>query len=277
MKYKQNIDELTEQWNGQIGFIKRSCESYDAGIRSEAKRIATSMRILFLHTQNSNSLFNQLAYTNNFLFWSSANLYTPSNLLSSWSLLSLQSNGIEMLYIPRLKEIASRTFFLELNDWWNEIIFDDKQFFLSRKDIVLAVSNKDGGAHVDPEFDESYANITKRNSLGFFIETNKGSVPPNNNPAYASVRQIACEVLYSCELFKGSFKRTPYLDRKFEMRFIDNSNKRFKWSTTDITASEETKNIINKYKFEPRKYYIDQFDNGIKREVIIQDHGSNSN
>ena len=269
MKYQQTIKELAEQWNDQIGFIERSCESYDAGIHSEAKRIATSLRVLFHHTNNSNSLFNQLGYTDNFLFWSSACLYTPSNLLSSWSLLSIQSNGTEILYVPVLKEIVSRTFFLELNDWWNEIIFDDKQFFLSRKDVVLAVSNKDGGAHVDPEFDESYASITKRNSLGHFIQTNGYSVPPNNNPIYASIRQIACEVLYSCELFKESFKRIPYLDRKFEMRFAD-QNRRFKWSTTDITTSEETKNIINNYAPQLRKYYIDRFDNGIKREVITQ-------
>lgn len=269
MKYKQTRDELLEQWDDQIGFIKRSCKDYDAGAHSEAKRIATSIRVLFHHTRNSYSLFNQLGYTNNFLFWSSACLYTPSNLLSSWSLLSLQMNGTEMLYIPLFKEIVSRTFFLELDDWWNEIIFDDKQFFLSRKDVVLAVSNKDGGAHVDPEFDESYACITKRNSLRHFIETNEGSVPPKNNPIYASIRQIACEVLHSCELFKESFTRIPYLDRKFEMRFAD-ENRCFKWSTTDISTSDETKSIISSYASKPRKYFIDRFDNGIRREVITQ-------
>ena len=47
MKYKQTRDELLEQWDDQIGFIKRSCEDYDAGAHSEAKRIAISIRVLF--------------------------------------------------------------------------------------------------------------------------------------------------------------------------------------------------------------------------------------
>lgn len=51
MKYQQSIDELIVQWDDQIGFIKRSCESYDAGVHSEAKRIATSIRVLFHKTR----------------------------------------------------------------------------------------------------------------------------------------------------------------------------------------------------------------------------------
>lgn len=270
MKYQQTKDDLLVHWNDQIDFIKRSCESYDTGIHSEAKRIATSLRLLFHNTHFSMSLFNQLGYSNSFLFWSSGSLYTPSNLLPSWTLLSLQLNWEEMIYLPILKDISNRTFFLDLDDWWNEIIFDDKEFFLSRKDVVLSVANKDGGAHVDPEFDESYSNIGKRNSLGFFIETSEEQIPPNNNPIYASIRQIACEVLYSCDLFMLTFRRVPYPDRKFEMRFVDEKNRRFKWSETDITCSEETKNIISNYRSEPRKYYIDRFDNNMKREVILK-------
>lgn len=266
MKYRQTKDDLKKQWVDQIDFINRSSNSYDSGLHSEAKRIATSLRILFHTTRNSKSLFSQLECSNNFLLWSSGSLYTPSNLLSSWSLLYLNLNGTETVYFPILKEIPSRTFFLEIDDWWNEIIFDDKKHFMSRKDVVLSVANQDGGAHVDPEFNESYSNITKRDSLGYLID-NKGSVIPTNNPIYASIRQIACEVLYSCELLKLPFKRIPYLEKKFEMRFVDES-RRFMWSETDITCSEETKKIINNYRVEPREYYIYRFDNNEKKEVI---------
>ena len=53
----------------------------------------------------------------------------------------------------------------------NEIIFDDKMFFISR-DVILSVANQDGGAHVDPILNESYSNITKRNSLGYYQVSN---------------------------------------------------------------------------------------------------------
>lgn len=33
------------------------------------------------------------------------------------------------------------------NDWWNEIIFDDKKNKFTRRDIVTYVANQDGGAH----------------------------------------------------------------------------------------------------------------------------------
>ena len=53
------------------------------------------------------------------------------------------------------------------------------------------------------------------------------------------------------------------------MRFVD-EDKRFKWSTTDLTYSVETRNIVNKYRSESRKYYIDTFEDNIKREVILK-------
>jgi len=266
MKYRQTQDDLIKQWKDQIEFISRSCEGFDSGLYSESKRIAVSLRILFHNTRSSQSLFSQLGYSNNFLFWSSGGLYTPSNLLSSWSLLYYKNSGTETVYFPILMEKTGRTFFLELDDWWNEIIFDDKKYFMTRKDVILSVADQDGGAHVDPEFNESYSNITKNNSLGF-LSDNEGNVFQTNNPIYASIRQIACEVLFSWEISKLSFRRTALPERKFEMRFVD-ENKRFKWSETDLTFSEQTKCIINKYRFEPRKYYIDRFKNNLGREVI---------
>lgn len=268
MKYKLSKQELQEQWNNHMVFLESSCDSFDKGLFIEAKRLAVSLRVLFHQTSKSFALCNQLNYENQLLLWSSAYLYTPSNLLSSWTLLNvvLGEKG-KMTYAPILKTNNGRTFFLNVDDWWNEIIFDDKNNFFSRKDIVLSVANQDGGAHIAPEFKENYADILKRNSLGQFT-INGEEIQPLINPVYAAVRQIAFEVLSSWKLFGCSFQRTIYKDRKFEMRFVDNY-RRFKWSTTDINTSNETLNIVNQYQPRPRKYYIDKFYNGEKREVII--------
>ena len=52
-KYKQNHQELQNHWNEQLSFIISSTKQFDEGNESEAKRIATSLRIIFHETSSS--------------------------------------------------------------------------------------------------------------------------------------------------------------------------------------------------------------------------------
>jgi len=65
---------------------------------------------------------------------------------------------------------------------------------LCRRDLILAVANKDGGAHVDPVLDEKYANLSRGNSLAWRYRGPRGDIPLEG-PEKAAVRQIAHEVL----------------------------------------------------------------------------------
>lgn len=261
-KYSLNKQELIEHWNDQLNFIRISSKNYDEGNEQEARRIATSLRIMIHQTKYSHSLYKQLNPT--FIFWSSGSLYTPSNLLSSWVLLSMNIDVKGIRYTPILNN-NDRTFFLTFEDWWNEIIFDDKEGFFSRRDVVLYVANQDGGSHVDPSLDEAYAKLTKFNSLGW-VDNNGNK--PINNPAYAAIRAIANEILVSQELsLKGLANRKRQKERKFEMRFVD-TWRRFKWSTTEIKCSEETVSIVNHFRKEDRTLYIQEFKGGLKVELV---------
>jgi hypothetical protein len=203
-KYRLNQQELLEHWNDQLGFIQSSAQQFDSGIENEARRIATSLRIMLHETSSSHSLIKQTGLKHNFQLWSSAGLYTPSNLLSSWVLLEMEANNGGLYYKP-LSATNSRTFFLGYEDWWNEIVFDDKKNVFTRKDIVCYVANQDGGAHVDPKLNEKYAELIKHNSLGW---TDSLGNPVNNNPAYNAVRQIAKELIVSHNIFnKGKYTR----------------------------------------------------------------------
>lgn len=52
--------------------------------------------------------------------------------------------------------------------WWTHPVVKDVDGTLfSRKDFVLALVDKEGGAHVDPEIEESYNKIANFNSLGW--------------------------------------------------------------------------------------------------------------
>ena len=84
--------------------------------------------------------------------------------------------------------------------WWGEIVVKDKtgQLF-SRKDLVLAMANKEGGAHVDSHLDEAYARLARFNAMGWQVNTEGIRQPPDNSIVAASIRQIAHEVLASVE------------------------------------------------------------------------------
>lgn len=157
---------------------------------------------------------------------------------------------------------------MNFDDWWNEIIFDDRENKFTRKDIVTFVANQDGGAHVDPELNESYAKLTKMNSLGW---TDRNGNPPTNNPAYQSIRVIANEVLISLNLFQRGLKiKRKQVDKQFEMRIVDNVGRRYKWSETEIQCSSETYQKVSKDRAEKRTLYINEYMDGTKVEYVGQ-------
>lgn len=63
-----------------------------------------------------------------------------------------------------------------------------------RRDLILAVFNQDGGAHIDPAIDEAYRRLTRENSLLVFVSTRPGTAQAMGNPVLASSSQIAYEV-----------------------------------------------------------------------------------
>lgn len=259
-KYELNTSELLNHWNDHISFIRDSADNYDKGCEGEAKRIATSLRVLFHHTNHSVSLLSQLKKESSFFLLTTSTGYSPGNLLTSWVLLTLKIENDHMSFIPSGFCKKDSNYFVTFEDWWNEIIFDDKENKFTRKDIVLYVADKDGGAHVDPVLDEKYAKLVKKNSLKWITSTGQ---TPINNPAYASIRQMATEVLLSVELDK---KKKQFSDHYLykdvvEIRYIDNHT-RFIWSPTRMTYTDVTEKIVKSFEKENRKLYKRVYSDG---------------
>src|SRR5205814_2070163 len=89
------------------------------------------------------------------------------------------------------------------DDWWTTpIVKDDQGNLFSRKDLVLALAHREGGAHVDPELPAAYAALSRSNSLGWIVGENVltiGASGPGlraieGNPVLFMVRQIAHEL-----------------------------------------------------------------------------------
>ena len=198
--YKRNIHELSDKLNSQIRFITSSCESFDHGFDDEAQRIATSLRVIFSDTKRYKSLLTSLGIKDSTYIISSVDQYIPANMLPYSGLLQIVGEAnAPSKYVPASYPYDSiPNKWLQIEDWWNEIILDDKKDIFTRKDLVLYVADQDGGAHVDVNLDESYANLAIRNSLGWVYHNSQTAFAPlDKNPAYACIRQIAFEVMFS--------------------------------------------------------------------------------
>jgi len=204
LSVKQSEKELLGHLKEQIGFLQRSADAYDNGFTDEAKRMATTIRVLVHDTQKSTSLLTALG-KKDIPFYSTAATIDNGKSMSTHRLVALklssnQGKSEASYYAP----LDDRPPYVDVNKkmvfrlWWNEIIIIDKlRNEFSRKDLVLSMSNKDGGAHIDPELDDAYAALTRYNSLGWTASDSKGINRNLDGAELANIRQICHEVLKS--------------------------------------------------------------------------------
>lgn len=200
MKVRQTEEELKSHLKEQIQFLLRSAQSYDEGFLSEAKRLSVVIRVLLHDTQSSTSLLTLLK-KKDMLFYDTALDYDPSNLAPTMALIMMRLGPDGAAYVPPLDDGPPERYLkgkIPFEKWWNKIVLvDTKGNKLTRKDLVLAVSNKDGGAHVDPVLDQAYADLTRFKSLGWVFVSNGVEKDFSTRPELASIRQITHEVLKS--------------------------------------------------------------------------------
>jgi len=199
-KIAQTTDELQKHLQDNIGFLKASCASFDNGFLGEAKRLATTIRVLLHDTTKSKSLLGLLGIKNSLKYVNTANRYDSSNLPAHHGLVGIRiGTGVTGYWAPLGDGPPPRysrqpcTF----DEWWNEpIIVDKRGGVFTRSDLVLFLANKDGGAHVDPQLDKAYAELTRSNSIGWMV-SNGSDARPLSDIELHSVRQIAYEFIQS--------------------------------------------------------------------------------
>ena len=204
MAYTQTSEDLRQHLQDSVQFLAASSAAYDDGAEGEAKRIATTIRVLVHDTRASTSLLGQLGVKTLIQYMDTSNPIDPSNLLGN--------NGLVMIRMTNTSGSAVGTYIAPLDNrplpprevafpaWWSTKVTKDTHGNLfSRRDFVLALANKVGGVHVDPTLDASYVALTRHNSLGWTWarETHEGRDEGDfeGNVAYASVRQIGHEML----------------------------------------------------------------------------------
>lgn len=203
-------EDLLEALGESMSFLRRSADAYDAGHLGEAKRLAVTMRVLLHDTQVSHSILEQLGIKGRIPFLDTAGPINPDNLLHEHNLVAMRVTSTETgpkgEYFPLLDGgPAEMVRMVPFGVWWDEPVMRIDRTW-SRKQLTLQLSNKEGGAHIDPRLDEDYERLARRNQLGWVVETHdemdntgRSEQAFQGDPVAVAVRQISHELLSSLE------------------------------------------------------------------------------
>jgi hypothetical protein len=237
---RQSEQEIEEQLRTQIRFLRRSAQVFDEGDEAEAARLATTIRVLVWDKGQNVSVLTQLGLKGHLWFLDTSRREEPPPgpgfVLHTWDagLAAVRFGGEEAEFIaplgdnpPPARAGRSESF----RHWWtHSVLTDHEGNEFTREDLVLAMTHKEGGAHVDPKIGAAYAALSRSNSLGWFWgrETSKtdeeatyiltgpvtsGGAPLTStaegderamrSPVPANVRQVAYELETSIQAQLG--------------------------------------------------------------------------
>lgn len=107
-------------------------------------------------------------------------------------------------YVPPLGDLMPGHIHspIPFKPWWmTAVLRDTEGDGWSRRRLVDALANQEGGAHVDPTLNESYIRIAGDESLGYTFSLHGETERPfQGDVAAASMRQIAYEMLETLRL-----------------------------------------------------------------------------
>lgn len=228
--------QLDEHLKDQVELLLSYCEAFDKGQHAMIKPMAASLRLL-LHARGKNSvpLLAQLGLRGG--RWRSVATHPIDSKRRPMPLCgftaqvknelgpagpTIVEDSLEAKWEPNLIEPKVRGVRKILFDEWWEMpvaINPSSGVKFSRKNIVLHVADTDGGAHVDPELDQDYADFKEGDFLGvkiviephrFAIEYSGTNGTPMTGANRAAIRTITHEVLLTLrDKAPQSFSR-PY-------------------------------------------------------------------
>ena len=197
-EYIQSKEELQQHLRDTIQALELSSRSFDGGFEGEANRLAAAIRVLVHDTGSSKSLLGQLGQKS-IQFYETSIPRDPKTIMTYSGLTAIEQTPEGAKYVALLDMLppAPPPRWVSFDEWWNKVIFvDQKGSETSRKDLILTVANKDGGAHVDPVLDGKYADLSRRNSLAWRFTSPRGDFPLEGSEK-AAIRQITHEILKS--------------------------------------------------------------------------------
>jgi len=197
-KLKRSDVELYKMLKEQLHLLEIDCKIFDEGNELIGKHISVILRTLFHDTDKSHSILKKLNIK--FIRWNSTvEKINPNNFLAECNFVSIHlknDNGISAKYEPRFKSASCIIKKIDFYEWWtNPVVKDKNGVTFSRKDLILFIANKDGGAHIDSEILEKDKFLVTPNSLGWQIYKGEITTDLEGRAELICMRQIAYEVI----------------------------------------------------------------------------------
>ena len=200
-------NKIENKYDDFLSLLDALCCYYDRDQKEIlALPISTAIRILVHDTPHSTSLLSHAGKKER--KFSSTNFVNTTEpvhlgLARKINVGVTDGKGGEAKYWPLCDEryfpMPQKIEWMKFEDWWGEPVFKSMQFTLTRKDLVLSVSNKDGGAHFDAKVEKKYDEFRHSWSGGSSLRgMNSGSCRGYDNiPIYPAIRQIGYELLHT--------------------------------------------------------------------------------
>ncbi len=196
-KISRSKDELFEKLKVQCGFLEKSARAFDNGDLDEATRMAGVIRILVHDKNQSKSLLGQLDLKGTGFYDTSGP--ELKNVVGTPYFVRFEIRGSEFKMFPSLDRAIHKRRTVRFEDWWEQPILKSvPDISFSRRDIILNVAEKDGGAHVDPSLPKEYYDLTTGEALGISIVVSGRKISLDRMELYA-IRQFTYELLKSIE------------------------------------------------------------------------------
>lgn len=204
----QSKEELWLYLQENLDFLRRSAQAFDNGAWAEAKRLAVIVRLLLHDNEKSRSqsrsLLSQLKLLPGMGFLCTARPDDPGLIFGQNSRLVLIKVGADGVRFEAPADRipprpGHRHKIVLFPHWWNEPVVRTDASRFCRRDIVLTLRDKVGGAHVDPSLDQAFSELMRDNPLGITAAMNGEPEFKVKDIELHTMRQIAHEVLKSIE------------------------------------------------------------------------------
>lgn len=230
-RINQSRSDLREALKEQVSLLVHFCAGYDAGTMALAKPMATALRLCLHHRGRSAALLQQLDLRGGW-FFSAPGRLGRNKVPIGCSLTPMSVIDGNGHYVPTLSRLE-KCDRLPFSEWWTGVVLRAPTGeTMSRMDIVTAVADMDGGAHVDPAFTQLYARFRSGKLLGMSAFPIEGGqirmvmpilLSPEHaekdtdqgdglltSPQYPSIRTIAHEMLLTMEKYAAWSFGKPY-------------------------------------------------------------------
>lgn len=199
-----NTKELQKMMDNHLKNLTDLTKSYDDGNAEAALGMAVSARAIFHDGIQSAALLNQLGLKNLFFLLSTTTQYIPVRRQPYYGLLRNKclageepGQGTGELTPISLLDPEFVNKWHGFDDWWHELVANGDGYSLSRQDMVLMIANQAAELGNDP--DENYTGLPYDGSSGWSFNGQEGASIFEKILAYATMRQIAFEILKSFE------------------------------------------------------------------------------